>query len=154
MAIESEIQRKLFASPVRWIETQDAILSSETCERIIEIAPSSILKGMFKRTIDTSYKTQEYTLLSPRQLLSSETDTKNIYYEHEAVALQHEAPIGAHFIKIVEPSQPSPGSPTVEEIDDQAVRAQDLVIAIASRALKKSASEIDIMKSIKGLAGG
>ena len=37
-----------FASPVRWIETQDVILEKNRTERIVEIGPADTLGGMAK----------------------------------------------------------------------------------------------------------
>ncbi|KAJ5241884.1 Fatty acid synthase subunit alpha [Penicillium citrinum] len=40
-----------FASPVRWIETQDVILAEQRTERIVEIGPADTLGGMARRTL-------------------------------------------------------------------------------------------------------
>ncbi|EEP79613.1 fatty acid synthase alpha subunit [Uncinocarpus reesii 1704] len=166
-----ELMAYQFASPVRWIETQDAILSCGDCERIIEIGPSNILKSMFKRTIDSKYRTQDYALRVPRQLLSSETDTKKIYYEDEIPTSPKTKPVTApsrdstslRASPLPKPLDQNPNLPQIpasakhhinEEIVDQNVKATDLIVAIVSRALKKSSLDIDATKSVKDLAGG
>ncbi|THC98396.1 hypothetical protein EYZ11_002115 [Aspergillus tanneri] len=185
MAVDVRIQRKLartllielmayqFASPVRWIETQDVILSHKDCEKIIEVGPNSTLVGMFKRTINSVYETQECTRASPRRLLNSETDTKEIYYEHvpdipeaenntndNGLVAQKpgecaaEPPITAKAAKTVPVSTTAARVPVQVEIDDEGVRTQDIVTAIVSRALKTVPMDIDSTKSIKTLAGG
>ena len=40
-----------FASPVRWIETQDLLFTDFTFERLIEIGPSPTLTNMATRTM-------------------------------------------------------------------------------------------------------
>ncbi|KAI9870066.1 MAG: 3-oxoacyl-[acyl-carrier-protein] synthase, partial [Watsoniomyces obsoletus] len=45
-----------FASPVRWIETQDVILETNRTERIVEIGPADTLGGMAKRTLASKYE--------------------------------------------------------------------------------------------------
>lgn len=39
-----------FASPVRWIETQDVLFKHFNFERLIELGPSPTLTGMASRT--------------------------------------------------------------------------------------------------------
>lgn len=39
-----------FASPVRWIETQDVLFKTFKFERLIELGPSPTLTGMATRT--------------------------------------------------------------------------------------------------------
>jgi malonyl CoA-acyl carrier protein transacylase len=39
-----------FASPVRWIETQDVLFKDFKFERLIELGPSPTLTGMATRT--------------------------------------------------------------------------------------------------------
>ncbi|KAJ5345807.1 hypothetical protein N7452_003811 [Penicillium brevicompactum] len=182
--IDVETERKLartllmelmvyqFASPVRWIETQDVILSRTEGERIIEVGPSATLLGMFRKTIDTIYPTQECALPAPRQLLHSEKNTDDIYYR--GVPDQTESLQTEPQTQTTTQSQPAPADsapkvtvevtttalPTprvhveVVSIEDQNVQARDIIFAIVGRALKRAASEIDGSKSIKALAEG
>lgn len=158
---------------MRWIETQEVILSRTESERIIEVGPSATLLGMFRKTIDTIYPTQECTLPAPRQLLHSEKDTDDIYYsgkpdQIEPVQTQPQTQTQTQNL----PPTPGVPSPTVTvevattaapaprvhvevvSIEDQSIQAQDIVFAIVARALKRAASEIDGSKSIKTLAEG
>ncbi|KAJ6099566.1 hypothetical protein N7467_001101 [Penicillium canescens] len=164
-----------FASPVRWIETQEVILSRTESERIIEVGPSATLLGMFRKTIDTIYPMQECTLPAPRQLLHSEKDTDDIYYngkpdQIEPVQTQPQTQAQSQTQNL--PPTPDVSSPTVTvevtttalptprvhvevvSLEDQSIQAQDIVFAIVARALKRAASEIDGNKSIKALAEG
>ncbi|KAF3480988.1 fatty acid synthase subunit alpha reductase [Arthroderma uncinatum] len=45
-----------FASPVRWIETQDVILAEKRTERIVEVGPADTLGGMARRTLASKYE--------------------------------------------------------------------------------------------------
>ena len=45
-----------FASPVRWIETQDVILGEKATERIVEVGPADTLGVMAKRTLAAKYE--------------------------------------------------------------------------------------------------
>ena len=42
----TELLAYQFASPVRWIETQDVFLKNFNTERVVEIGPSPTLSGM------------------------------------------------------------------------------------------------------------
>ncbi|KGO45059.1 Acyl transferase/acyl hydrolase/lysophospholipase [Penicillium expansum] len=161
-----------FASPVRWIETQDVIVSRTETERIIVVGPSATLLGMLRKTIDTTHPTKECTLPAPRQLLHSEKDMDDIYYTGEPNQLN---PVETQTQKETQMLPPNPEAallaPTVTmevtttalppkvhikviDIEDQSIQAQDILFAIVARALKRSAAEIDGSKSIKALAEG
>ena len=45
----TELLAYQFASPVRWIETQDVFLKDFNTERVVEIGPSPTLAGMTQR---------------------------------------------------------------------------------------------------------
>ncbi|KAL4902743.1 hypothetical protein BDW74DRAFT_186700 [Aspergillus multicolor] len=188
MAIETDhdTQRKLartllielmayqFASPVQWIDTQDAILSRKECDSIVEIGPSPTLVGMFQRTLGSKkYQTQEGMRSKLRSLLNSERDTAEIYFDGAIDSLEEKGQTG----KWKEPpaAKPAPtaedaplpgpttlsGSahevftrPVVLELEDESLKARDIAMMIVSRALKKSPADVDRSKSIKTLAGG
>ncbi|EKV04372.1 Fatty acid synthase subunit alpha, putative [Penicillium digitatum] len=185
MMIDSETERKLartllmelmvyqFASPVRWIETQEVILSRTKSDRIIEVGPSATLLGMLRKTIDTIHSTKECTLPAPRQLLHSEKDLDEIYYtgqpdqfnpvqietqtETQMSPPKPEAALPAPTATMDVTTTALPSSRVhveVVEIDDQSIQAQDIVFAIVARALKRVTAEIDGSKSIKALTEG
>ncbi len=58
-----------FASPVRWIETQDVILADKVTERIVEIGPADTLGVMAKRTLAAKYEAYDPALSVQRQIL-------------------------------------------------------------------------------------
>ena len=74
-----------FASPVRWIETQDVILAEKTTERIVEIGPADTLGVMAKRTIASKYEAYDAAKSVQRQILCYNKDAKEIYYDVDPV---------------------------------------------------------------------
>ena len=72
-----------FASPVRWIQTQDLLFTTFNFERLVELGPSPTLTGMATRTLKTKYEildgqSAEIALFSamPRMSKRSITNTK------------------------------------------------------------------------------
>src|SRR3954471_3278 len=74
-----------FASPVRWIETQDVILGEKTTERIVEVGPADTLGVMAKRTLASKYEAHDAALTVQRQILCYNKDAKDIYYDVDPV---------------------------------------------------------------------
>jgi fatty acid synthase subunit alpha, fungi type len=74
-----------FASPVRWIETQDVILAEKTTERIVEIGPADTLGVMAKRTLASKYEAYDAAKSVQRQILCYNKDAKEIYYDVDPV---------------------------------------------------------------------
>lgn len=83
-----------FASPVRWIETQDQLFKNFKVERLIELGPSPTLCGMATRTLNLKYQAYDDALINRRQNLCISKDAKDIYYEFEDPAPE-EAPAPA-----------------------------------------------------------
>ncbi|KAF9890445.1 hypothetical protein FE257_005850 [Aspergillus nanangensis] len=172
MADDADSQRKLarillielmayqFASPVRWIETQDTILSRSDCEKVIEIGPDSTLVGMFQRTITNVYETAECARPQPRELLNSEKHTKKLYYENVEQGSGEIPSSPGHSSTKTPPKEKTTTvtapsrEPVRIQVDDEPVKAKEVVITIVSRALKKAPADIDVTKSIKSLTGG
>src|ERR1700761_7275547 len=85
-----------FASPVRWIETQDVILAEKTTERIVEIGPADTLGVMAKRTLASKYEAYDAAKSVQRQILCYNKDAKEIYYDVDPVEEEPEpAPAAA-----------------------------------------------------------
>jgi fatty acid synthase subunit alpha len=74
-----------FASPVRWIETQDVILGEKTTERIVEVGPADTLGVMAKRTLAAKYEAYDAARSVQRQVLCYKKDGPDIYYDVEPV---------------------------------------------------------------------
>ncbi|KAL3433440.1 hypothetical protein BDV09DRAFT_171990 [Aspergillus tetrazonus] len=82
-----ELMSYQFASPVRWIETQDVVLGQYRAERIIEIGPAATLTNMIKQTVQSKFLHSDRASLLQRQLLASEKQGKDIYYEDDGVGI-------------------------------------------------------------------
>ena len=74
-----------FASPVRWIETQDVILGEKTTERIVEVGPADTLGVMAKRTLAAKYEAYDAARSVQRQVLCYKKDGPDIYYDVEPI---------------------------------------------------------------------
>ncbi|WKT46141.1 hypothetical protein QSH57_011015 [Fusarium oxysporum f. sp. vasinfectum] len=75
-----------FASPVRWIETQDVFLGERTAERVVEIGPADTLGVMAKRTLKSKYEAYDAAKSVQRNILCYNKDAKEIYYDVDPVA--------------------------------------------------------------------
>ncbi len=156
-----------FASPVRWIETQDVILAEKRTERIVEIGPADTLGGMAKRTLTSKYEAYDAALSVQRQILCYNKDSKEIYYDVDPVE-EEAAPAPAIGEASVSgsSSKPAPSSAPVaippppaslgpaSAVADAPVLAVDIVRSLISQKLKKPLAEIPLSKAIKDLVGG
>ena len=153
-----------FASPVRWIETQDILFTHYKFERFIEIGPSPTLTGMATRTLKAKYEVQDDSVTHRRAIFCHAKHTKEVYYQFEDEA---EAP--AAETPAAETSAPAPASaaptPTAAapaaapaaaaaSIEDAPLKATDVLVAIIAQKLKKRVDEVPLSKSIKDLVGG
>ena len=157
-----------FASPVRWIETQDVILAERNTERIVEIGPADTLGNMAKRTLASKYEAYDAALSLQRQILCYNKDAKEIYYdvdvaeEDEAAAPAADntgstapassAPAAA--AAATAPPPPPPSGQPAAAVADEPVGAIDIVRTLIAQKLKKPLTEIPLSKAIKDLVGG
>jgi fatty acid synthase subunit alpha len=151
-----------FASPVRWIETQDVILAEKTTERIVEIGPADTLGVMAKRTLASKYEAYDAAKSVQRQILCYNKDAKEIYYDVDPVedeptpaandsAPTASAPSGS---APVAAAPPPPSAGPAASVPDEPVGAVDIVRALIAQKLKKPLMEIPLSKAIKDLVGG
>ena len=157
-----------FASPVRWIETQDVILGEKVTERIVEIGPADTLGGMAKRTLASKYEAYDAAKSVQRQILCYNKDAKEIYYDVDPVVEEEAAPSSSGEAPAPSSSSapapassapaavapPPPSSGPVAAVDDAPVQAVDILRALVAQKLKKTLSEIPLSKAIKDLVGG
>ncbi|TWU75521.1 3-oxoacyl-[acyl-carrier-protein] synthase [Metarhizium rileyi] len=154
-----------FASPVRWIETQDVFLAERTAERIVEVGPADTLGVMAKRTLASKYESYDAAKSVQRQILCYNKDAKEIYYDVDPVEEEPEpvagssapttdasAPAAASSTAAAAPPPPSSGP--AAQVPDQPVQAIDIVRALIAQKLKKPFLEIPLTKAIKDLVGG
>jgi fatty acid synthase subunit alpha len=154
-----------FASPVRWIETQDVILAEKTTERIVEIGPADTLGVMAKRTLASKYEAYDAAKSVQRQILCYNKDAKEIYYDVDPVEDEPEstaagpstsAPASAPSSTSapVAAAPPPPSAGPAAQVPDAPVGAVDIVRALVAQKLKKPLLEIPLSKAIKDLVGG
>ena len=152
-----------FASPVRWIETQDVILGEKVTERIVEIGPADTLGGMAKRTLASKYEAYDAAKSVQRQILCYNKDAKEIYYDVDPVVEEEAAPTGSDAAapnpssapaQSSAPAPPPPSSGPAAAVDDTPVQAVDIVRSLIAQKLKKPLAEIPLSKAIKDLVGG
>lgn len=153
-----------FASPVRWIETQDVFLADKTAERVVEIGPADTLGVMAKRTLASKYEAYDAAKSVQRQILCYNKDAKEIYYEADPVEDEPEpaaapasapagsaAPASAPAAAV---AAPAPSAGPAAQVPDAPVQAIDIVRALIAQKLKKPLSEVPLSKAIKDLVGG
>ncbi|KAL7930693.1 fatty acid synthase subunit alpha [Trichoderma chlorosporum] len=155
-----------FASPVRWIETQDAILADKLTERLVEIGPVETLGTMAKRTLASKYEAYDAAKSVQRQVLCYNKDMKEIYYNVEPDLDEIEVSVTAGKKDEVVTASVSPvaasgylsavplPSLNADHISDISIEAIDIVHVLIAQKLKKPLSEIPIGKAIRDLVGG
>jgi fatty acid synthase subunit alpha len=152
-----------FASPVRWIETQDLLFTQSAFERLIELGPSPTLTGMATRTLKAKYEAKDDSISLSRTILCHAKHGKEIYYQFEdgPASLADETPPPEPTVSYAAPPTPSPtlaaapvsSSPSIV-IEDAPIKAVDVLTVIVAQKLKKKVDEIPLSKSIKDLVGG
>ncbi|KAJ3783459.1 fatty acid synthase [Lentinula aff. detonsa] len=152
-----------FASPVRWIQTQDLLFSHFKFERLIELGPSPTLTGMATRTLKAKYEMQDDCVSLKREILCHAKHSKEIYYLFEDEAVAEAEPLVVAESAVAAPVQasttPAPVSAPISagpavSVDDVPVKASDILVAIVAQKLKKQVSDISTSKSVKDLVGG
>ncbi|CEG69980.1 Putative Fatty acid synthase alpha subunit [Rhizopus microsporus] len=154
-----------FASPVRWIETQDQLFKNYQVERLIEVGPSPTLSGMAVRTLNLKYQAYDNALSNRRQNLSIAKDSKEIYYEFEsaveeepeatpAPAASTPAPAAAPVAAPVVAAAPAAAAGPAAAVSDVPITATEVLHAVIAQKLKKSLDEVPMSKAIKDLVGG
>ncbi|KAK2834912.1 hypothetical protein FQN49_006790 [Arthroderma sp. PD_2] len=160
-----------FASPVRWIETQDVILAEKRTERIVEVGPADTLGGMARRTLASKYEAYDAATSVQRQILCYNKDAKEIYYDVDPVedepspapAADSDAPsagaTAAATAAAAAPAAapvaaPAPSAGPAAAVEDAPVNAIDIVRSLIAQKLKKGLADVPPTKAIKDLVGG
>lgn len=154
-----------FASPVRWIETQDQLFKNYKIERLIEVGPSPTLSGMAVRTLNLKYQAYDNALSNRRQNLSISKNADEIYYkfenaEEEAPAAEAtSAPAAAAPATPAAVAAPVAAAPVASAgpaaaVTDVPVTATEIIHAVIAQKLKKTVDEVPLSKAIKDLVGG
>lgn len=154
-----------FASPVRWIETQDVVLAEQRTERIVEIGPADTLGGMARRTLASKYEAYDAATSVQRQILCYSKDAKEIYYDVDPIeeepmaepspaAPAVAAPATAAASAPVAVAPPPPSSGPAAAVEDAPVTAVDVLRSLVAQKLKKGLADVPLTKAIKDLVGG
>ncbi|KAH7884386.1 hypothetical protein F5I97DRAFT_1968464 [Phlebopus sp. FC_14] len=154
-----------FASPVRWIETQDLLFTEYHFERLIELGPSPTLTGMATRTLKAKYEAQDDAVSRKRAILCHAKNAREIYYlfedevvetpASESVDVAPAAPAAAPVAAPTPvPAAPVPSAGAAAAIEDVPLKASDILVSIIAQKLKKKIEEVPLAKSIKDLVGG
>ncbi|KDN33898.1 hypothetical protein RSAG8_13015, partial [Rhizoctonia solani AG-8 WAC10335] len=123
-----------FASPVRWIQTQDLLFTQYTFERLVELGPGPTLTGMANRTLKAN---------RVRQILCHAKHPKEIYYQFEGETV--DAPTQT----VVE--TPAPAAASAPVAAPAPLKAVDTLRVIVAQKLKKKVDEVPINNAIKDL---
>lgn len=170
----TELLAYQFASPVRWIETQDVFLKDFNTERVVEIGPSPTLAGMAQRTLKSKYESYDAALSLHRQVLCYAKDAKEINYtlDPEELAAKESAASGSAEAAAPAASNASAATPAAAapaaaapvaaaapsgpaaDIPDEPVKASLLLHVLVAHKLKKSLDGVPFSKTIKDLVGG
>ncbi|KAK4702957.1 hypothetical protein P7C70_g3267, partial [Phenoliferia sp. Uapishka_3] len=164
-AIMIELLAYQFASPVRWIETQDILFKKYNFERLIELGPSPTLMTMASRTQKLKYDSHDASLGIKRQIYCVAKHQKEIYYRYDdaeggeapAPAASAPAPVARAAPVAAAPvaaAPPPPSSGPAASVADEPLKAVDTLRIIIAQKLKKPVSEIPLTKTIKDLVGG
>ncbi|KAF8312438.1 fatty acid synthase, partial [Clavulina sp. PMI_390] len=154
-----------FASPVRWIETQDLLFAHYKFERFIELGPGPTLTGMATRTLKAKYEVSDDSLNVTRAIFCHAKNQKEIYYQFEDEAAEEPAgeasepaaastPAAAAAPAAVAAAPVAAPSGPVAAIADEPIKAIDVLRVIIAQKLKKKVEEVPLSKSIKDLVGG
>ncbi|QRW18188.1 fatty acid synthase subunit beta [Rhizoctonia solani] len=153
-----------FASPVRWIQTQDLLFTYYNFERLIELGPGPTLTGMATRTLKAKYEAADGSVSRVRQILCHAKNPKEIYYQFEdevvdaptQTVVETPAPAAATPTPVAAPVVVTPVAPAggAAAIPDEPLKAVDTLRVIIAQKLKKKVDEVPISKAIKDLVGG
>ena len=156
-----------FASPVRWIETQDVVLAEQRTERIVEIGPADTLGGMARRTLASKYEAYDAATSVQRQILCYNKDAKEIYYDVDPIEEEETAAAPAAAAPAPAAAAPAAAAPAqaatappppiagpAAAVEDAPVTAVDVLRSLVAQKLKKSLADVPLSKAIKDLVGG
>ncbi|CAG58875.1 uncharacterized protein GVI51_E05841 [Nakaseomyces glabratus] len=162
----TELLAYQFASPVRWIETQDVLLKDFNTERVVEIGPSPTLAGMAQRTLKNKYESYDAALSLQRQVLCYSKDAREIYYTADPAEIEPKEEPKAEEAAAPAPAAAPAATPApapvaapapaaaAADVPDEPVKASLLLHTLVAHKLKKSLDQVPMSKTIKDLVGG
>ncbi|KAJ2908829.1 fatty acid synthase alpha subunit Lsd1, partial [Coemansia aciculifera] len=155
-----------FASPVQWIDTQDALFGKFCLRRLVEIGASSILSGMAAKTLKSKTYSDKRV-----DVLHIERDRDTIYYTQQRLLEPVAEPVASALaeqtkqaVVPAEPVTPIVAEPQISvgvgvgvaaaPLVDAPLQALDVVHAVVTHTAKRSLADVSPQKSIKALVGG
>ncbi|KAG9244844.1 hypothetical protein BJ878DRAFT_549460 [Calycina marina] len=163
-----ELMAYQFASPVQWIQSQASILTSQLCERVIEIGPSNTLTVLLKKSLAAKSETSDKVHSIQREFLSISKDANDIFYHvdtpaiAEAVKPMQLVTLPSEDSKILTSSATAVVEAALNELvsegiilmEDKPITASQIVRCLIAQKLQKTADQINWDTSIKSLVGG
>ncbi|KAJ4422982.1 putative PKS/NRPS-like protein biosynthetic cluster [Gnomoniopsis sp. IMI 355080] len=172
-----ELLAHQFAYPVRWIDTQDVLLSNPGISRLIEVGPSNVLANMAKKTNDAKYKTMTAIQCLDRSFLSATKDIAQVRYQYssnevcettscnaiESTGSAESTPLQGSVQGRSKPPQPKqmhkdPLTLTPKRLPTHAkdvpVTPLEVIRALIAARLKKPLASISTDKTLKQLSSG
>ena len=152
-----------FASPVRWIETQDVIFGQYGIERLVEIGPEPTLTTMASRSLKAKYEKHDDASSFRRTILHVIKQRDELYYSADggAAPAAKPAPAAAAAPAAVAAPAPVAAAPVAAApaaaagaVADAPVTSKDILHVLVATKLKKALGEVPMNKSIKELVGG
>ncbi|KAJ1946677.1 fatty acid synthase alpha subunit Lsd1, partial [Linderina macrospora] len=161
-----------FASPVRWIETQSALLEEVQAARIVEVGPSATLGDMMRRTLRVTgnhsfngailHITQQAAdvlyAYDPESITPAVADD-----EEDEVKTEKQQPAPAPVAApepVAAPAPVAPVAPVVQAapssgpVSDVPIQALDIIQSLIAAKVKKSVGDISPSSCIKDFSGG
>jgi fatty acid synthase subunit alpha, fungi type len=153
-----------FASPVRWIATQDWLFTEFAFERLIKVGPSPTLTGMATCMLKAKYEARDNSVSHTHSILCHAKNAKEIYYQFEdepntpaVEAISVGSPEALPPIPSIVSAAPTPNpAPTIAaaSVEDVPIKAIDILNVVIAQKLKKKVEEVPLTKTIKDLVGG
>ncbi|KAK4234871.1 hypothetical protein C8A03DRAFT_37321 [Achaetomium macrosporum] len=158
-----------FAFPVKWTDTQDALLSgSRAVSRLVELGPARVLANLGQKTIQRKLASGERPIDSPVRFLASTQNVQELCYEYDAPESATEQTAGdapTSTVVTSPPPEPTSSIPQISHttssmpvdsppVEDCPPSSTDIVRILVARKLKKPIADVPTSKSIKELCGG
>ncbi|KAF7587175.1 hypothetical protein BBP40_007638 [Aspergillus hancockii] len=158
-----ELMSYQFASPVRWIETQNILFNEKKpIQRYVEIGPSTVLTTMAKKTASQHYRSQPASRWSHLQFLSYNGNKDSIYYDYAEDTETEDASSTPEVVTAPQPVVPAvvavvpvpAAAVATQAVADIPLSASHIVISMTAQKLRKGFDQISAEKTIAQLAGG
>ncbi|KAH8890014.1 fatty acid synthase subunit alpha reductase [Thozetella sp. PMI_491] len=162
-----ELLAHQFAYPVRWIETQNAIINDIDARRIVEVGPGNTLTNTMKKTWEQSFAASDRARAIHRQFLDPRDSIPDIYYQAEVVATEEIESQGTdrppcRLREIITDPEPTPLLVASEsgqifpfaDSADMKATASAIVSCLVATRLRRGVGDVMRTQTINDLVGG